>query len=220
VAPVPPEPAPAPVALRTPELARPLPGEPEAIPAPPKGLAGASVETPARAPLVLWTGAMPRMPVVTEKGLELVPPGVLEPPVGPDVAEGLATAEAWALPVLPVFVELDWELASPLRPDWATGETETLAAPPLPPDACPTATLDPPVLVPEPPMRRLVAPPPPAAAGTARPPGPPLPPTAKPLTEFDALPVAPDCDEADELDPELAWLVALAVAVAVPGPAD
>ena len=65
-------------------------------------------------------------------------------------------------------------------------------------------------------MRKFVAPPPAPADGVATPPVPPLPPVALPLTELDALPVAPDCDDDEALEPELAWLVASAVAMAPP----
>ena len=54
--------------------------------------------------------------------------------------------------------------------------------------------------------------------GVAVPPIPPAPPTAVALMTLDALPLEPDLELDDEFEPELAWLVAWAVAVA--GPLD
>ena len=62
------------------------------------------------------------------------------------------------------------------------------------------------------PLTALVALPPGPTDGATRPPGPPLPPTTVPLMLLTALPEAPDCEAADELEPELAPAVALAVA--------
>jgi hypothetical protein len=122
--------------------------------------------------------------------------------------------------VAPVFVELDWATASPLRPDWATGDRTTVAAPPSPPLALAVPMLAPPAADGEPPPAVFVADPPGPATGVAAPPAPPAPPIAVALMVFVALPLAPDLELDDELAPELAWLVAWAVAVTGPLPPE
>ncbi|MCA1690854.1 MAG: hypothetical protein LC733_01155, partial [Actinobacteria bacterium] len=117
-----------------------------------------------------------------------------------------------------VFVALDCALVEPELPEEATGLATTVAVPPLPPLALPTATLDPPVALdePEPPVAVLLAEPPEPAEGVAVPPLPPLPPAATTTTVFVALPVEPDVDVEFAPAPELAALLALPMAVAAP----
>src|SRR5206468_1327981 len=96
--------------------APPLPAAGRATPpAPPRRL---------RAPKTL---AMPRMPVLRAKGLEVGVPGVPGVPELPVWATGLEVDTEVAAPVAPVLVAEDCTVASPLVPEVAAGVTARLA---------------------------------------------------------------------------------------------
>ncbi len=84
-----------------------------------------------------WVGpkmlAIPRMPVLREKGLLVASPAVPGVPEVPEVDAGFDVAVEVASPVSPELVALDCPPASPLSPEAALGPAITAASPPSPP---------------------------------------------------------------------------------------
>lgn len=145
------------------------------------------------------------------------PVGPVDPEL-PEVALGRLSAWERASPVVPEFVALDCAVALPEAPVDETGVVCTSDAPPLPPSALLTATLEPPTAVTGPALRMamLTAGPPGAANAPARPAGPPLPPVATTRTPLPAPPVEPELAIEVPLAPVLAMLIALPSAMAGP----
>ena len=160
--------------------------------------------TPARAERGPKTLAMPRMPVLRAKGLEIGVPGVPGVPEFPEVETGLEVEAENAAPVLPVLVALPWPVTAPELPEAAVGPAVTAAEPPAPPEAWLVATLGPPVAMglAGPVGAALTATPPGPAAATPRPPAPPPPPAAALFTALTAPPVGPDSANVSEAAPE------------------
>jgi len=151
-------------------------------------------------------------------GLDVAEPVLPVLPELPEMAIGLLTAQEYAGPVRPVFVALDCADAFPEFPDVAVGVTLTFTAPPAPPLADPTATLEPPMAVDEPmvPNERLRAGPAGPETAPARPPLPPAPPMATTTVSFTAAPVLPEAALLLLQAPEQALLLALPTASAAP----
>ena len=159
---------------------------------------------------------MPRMPLVTEKGLGVAEPVLPLGPVDPEVETGLDVAVEVAFPVSPLLVADDWPSAEPEFPDPATGPRVTRAAPPSPPEDSPTAT-DAPLLLPVVPRARSrLGSSTPMAAEMAPPPLPPSPASAATSVSLRAGPVSPATPLPSELAPELASLFAWPVDAPVP----
>jgi hypothetical protein len=155
---------------------------------------------------------------LSETGLLVAGPVGPVAPEPPDWDTGLLRALDPAEPVLPLFVALDWELAEPELPVAAEGSDDTVAAPPTPPLALPTATEEPPIAVTMPvgAVTTLTAVPPALAMGRVNPPPPPRPPTPTTNNPLPAPPDGPDADSDVAPAPELALLSARPIAVAGP----
>src|SRR5205085_917830 len=98
-------------------------------------------------------------------------------------------------PVAPVLVALDWEVASPERPEVARGLRPTVAAPPWPPAESAMAADVPPKVrtwAPAAAVMSVTAGPPAALVAEASPPGPAPPPTTRASIELAAGPELPE----------------------------
>src|SRR5438270_10020468 len=139
----------------------------------------------------------PLMPLLRTARLALTAPLLPVSPESPLMATGLPTAVELAPPVSPVLVEEDCAVDAPELPETAVGVWEPLTSPPSPPLALTLAMESPPVTLPMrtrlwPPTRtRLRASPARPERAVARsPPLPPKPPSARPLTSLETLPVS------------------------------
>src|SRR5438270_9828622 len=136
-----------------------------------------------------------RPPLLRARAALALPVGP-ELPELPDIAVGSAMAVELAGPVLPVLVAEDWAHEVPESPDLAVGSWVISTEPPSPPLASRLAMESPPVTAP--PLMRLRRPRTlrrefalPALSDRAearKPPVPPLPPAARPLTSLEASP--------------------------------